>query len=102
MHERVRLTNYSPRQIRLTLGYEFDADFADIFEVRGTTRAGRGSDLAMELVEHGRVMLGYQRPRRRRSPDALWLRTRRRGDRRDRAPDSSSPLGPRRGAPRST
>ena len=53
LHERVRLTNYSRHQVKLTLDYEFDADFADIFEVRGTARARRGVRLPWKLVERG-------------------------------------------------
>src|SRR4029079_14874448 len=37
----------------------FDADFADIFEVRGTKRARRGQRLD-DVVEGQRVTLGYQ------------------------------------------
>jgi glycogen debranching enzyme len=43
MYERILLRNYDDRTHRLTLDFDFDADFADIFEVRGETRARRGS-----------------------------------------------------------
>src|SRR5580765_3590351 len=35
-YERIRLWNYSRTPVRVSLTFEFDADFADIFEVRGT------------------------------------------------------------------
>ena len=48
---------------------EFDADFADIFEVRGTTRERRGRRLETEIAHDG-VVLAYEgldrRPRRTR------------------------------------
>lgn len=40
--ESVRLTNYATVPLRLSLRYEFGADFADIFELRGLSRAERG------------------------------------------------------------
>ena len=54
MYERVRLTNYGRQPVRVTLGYEFDADYADIFELRGAVRPKRGDRLPNELAE-GRV-----------------------------------------------
>lgn len=42
-HERVRLTNYGDRALTIRLRIEIEADFADIFEVRGTTRPARGA-----------------------------------------------------------
>jgi glycogen debranching enzyme len=41
-HERIRLLNYSRTPVRISLTFDIDADFADIFEVRGTTRERRG------------------------------------------------------------
>ena len=41
-HERIRLWNYSRAPVAVSLTFDFDADFADIFEVRGTTRDRRG------------------------------------------------------------
>lgn len=41
-HERLRVRNYGDRPLDLEFSYEFDADFRDIFEVRGTKRARRG------------------------------------------------------------
>jgi glycogen debranching enzyme len=44
-HERVTLTNYGMTTMPVTLSVLFDADYADIFEVRGATRARRGEML---------------------------------------------------------
>src|SRR6188508_3239824 len=38
LHNRLRLRNYGLSRVRIVLGLEFDADFVDIFEVRGTVR----------------------------------------------------------------
>jgi len=42
-HERIRLWNYSRHPVPVSLAFDVDADFADIFEVRGTKRSRRGS-----------------------------------------------------------
>jgi glycogen debranching enzyme len=42
-HERIRLWNYSRGMVRALLTFDIDADFADIFEVRGTSRERRGT-----------------------------------------------------------
>ena len=49
LYERLRLTNYSDFGIRLPLQLLFDADFRDMFEVRGQTRSRRGN------LETGRI-----------------------------------------------
>lgn len=41
-YERLRLMNFASSKIRLSLCYEYDADFVDIFEVRGSKREARG------------------------------------------------------------
>jgi glycogen debranching enzyme len=40
--ERIRVTNFRLNRIDVPLAIRFDADFADVFEVRGTQRAKRG------------------------------------------------------------
>src|SRR5256885_11759860 len=50
-HERIRLWNYSRAPIRVSLLFDLDADYADIFEVRGTTRARRGQRTATVVDE---------------------------------------------------
>lgn len=47
--ESVRLTNYAFVPLALTLQYEFDADFADIFELRGVSRRKHGRLLKPRL-----------------------------------------------------
>jgi glycogen debranching enzyme len=43
--ECIRITNHALQTIRLPLTVRADADYADVFEVRGTTRARRGERL---------------------------------------------------------
>jgi glycogen debranching enzyme len=59
LHERLRLRNYSRASVRVLLSFDIDADFADIFEVRGTSRARHGTRL--DPVVNGRELrLGYR------------------------------------------
>ncbi|HHH36067.1 MAG TPA: amylo-alpha-1,6-glucosidase [Gammaproteobacteria bacterium] len=58
-HELVRLTNYSDASVDVPLSLEFDADFADIFEVRGVKRAQRGK-LQPAVIGEDMVELGYE------------------------------------------
>jgi glycogen debranching enzyme len=41
VEERLRVTNFNPFPVKLSLLYRFGADFSDIFDVRGTARARR-------------------------------------------------------------
>ncbi len=59
LYERIRLANYSGRDQRLNLGLDFDADFRDMFEVRGTPRRRRGRNLDVDIFE-GTVTYGYE------------------------------------------
>jgi glycogen debranching enzyme len=43
--ERIRVTNFRLTRIEVPLAVRFDADFADVFEVRGTHRTKRGGRL---------------------------------------------------------
>jgi len=43
--ERIRVTNFRLNRIDVPLAVRFDADFADVFEVRGTQRAKKGQRL---------------------------------------------------------
>ncbi|WP_425991295.1 glycogen debranching N-terminal domain-containing protein [Brevundimonas sp. TWP2-3-2] len=43
MFERVRMVNHGVEDVLLPLAFEFGADFADIFQVRGTLREKRGT-----------------------------------------------------------
>jgi glycogen debranching enzyme len=58
-YERIRLWNYSRAPIHVAISFEFDADFADIFEVRGTTRERRGARTP-PTIEGATVRLGYR------------------------------------------
>lgn len=59
MLEHLRLTNYSEEDTSLPLTLSFAADFADIFEVQGHTRAKRGEDLTPVVSERA-VRLAYR------------------------------------------
>jgi glycogen debranching enzyme len=58
-YERLRVSNFGLHPVETTLTLRFDADFADIFEVRGSKRARRGRRLD-DLVERGTALLGYE------------------------------------------
>ncbi|MDC0715806.1 amylo-alpha-1,6-glucosidase [Nannocystis bainbridge] len=71
-HERIHVTNYGPDAVELELELAFAADFADVFEVRGTRRDRRGAmhapvlgDSSVELAYTGldglvrRTRLGF-------------------------------------------
>ena len=59
MLERVTLANYGGQRMVAPLRFEFAADFADIFEVRGYPRARRGRMRPPALDSHG-VTLAYE------------------------------------------
>jgi glycogen debranching enzyme len=58
-YERLRLVNYSGRRVTLPVVYTYAADFADIFEVRGTRRIRRGIVLPSHVSFDG-VELAYK------------------------------------------
>jgi len=58
-HERIRLWNYSRTSVHVSLTFDIDADFADIFEVRGTTRSRHGVRLD-PVVSKNEMRLGYR------------------------------------------
>jgi glycogen debranching enzyme len=69
LHERISIINYGLVPVELPMSLEFDADFVDIFEVRGTERERRGERL--EHVAKGEsVALAY------RGLDGIVRRTR--------------------------
>jgi glycogen debranching enzyme len=49
--ERIHVRNYAGALVSFPLTFEFDADFVDIFEVRGTPRAARGQREAPDISE---------------------------------------------------
>ncbi|MGE0134008.1 MAG: glycogen debranching N-terminal domain-containing protein [Dehalococcoidia bacterium] len=54
-YERLEVANYGMTSAAVSLSWEFDADFRDVFEVRGTSRRRRGrylpNDVADDVVE---------------------------------------------------
>ncbi len=58
LYELLRVRNYHQREVDLVLDLDFDADFADLFEVRGSRRRRRGSRLAPR-VSDGTLTLSY-------------------------------------------
>lgn len=57
-HERIEVRNFGEEHIELPLSLRFAADYADIFEVRGTQRAKKGTLLEPRL-EDGAILLAY-------------------------------------------
>ncbi len=58
-YQELRVHNHGPVPVDATLVLHFGADYADIFEVRGMSRAARGHILPAE-VSADRVTLGYR------------------------------------------
>ncbi len=58
-YERLRIWNYGLFPVEVSFSFQFDADFADIFEVRGLTRERRGQRLET-VVEEGGIVLAYK------------------------------------------
>jgi glycogen debranching enzyme len=56
-YERIAVTNHGQVRVEMPLSLIFDADFADIFEVRGTRRAERGR---RSPAEHGDKTLAFE------------------------------------------
>ncbi len=57
-YDQITVHNYGEKAVDLDLRFNFEADFADIFEVRGEKRARRGHPHP-ETVEDGAVRLAY-------------------------------------------
>jgi glycogen debranching enzyme len=58
-YELIRVRNFALATVAIDLAVRFAADYADIFEVRGQKRSGRGHPRAAR-IEPGRVTLGYE------------------------------------------
>jgi glycogen debranching enzyme len=58
-YQRIRLRNYGTAPVEVQFSLRFDADYADIFEVRGTARPRRGRRLS-PAIHGGTVVLGYE------------------------------------------
>lgn len=59
LYERIQLVNYGERPVSAPLEIHFDADFRDIFEVRGMQRKARGEGLPAEIYDD-HVVLSYR------------------------------------------
>lgn len=57
-HELLKIANYGVKPIRIHLGLKFNADYADIFEVRGVRRKQRGQRLD-DRVTNDSATLSY-------------------------------------------
>lgn len=60
LHERIRVKNYNPFPIKVSVELSMASDFADIFEVRGLRRKSRGHILRPKKLDDQRVVLAYQ------------------------------------------
>jgi glycogen debranching enzyme len=69
-HQHIQVANYAESAIDVCIEFEIGADFADVFEVRGTQRARRGSSKPPEHVADGAMLLSYV------GLDGVWRRTR--------------------------
>ena len=58
-YQRLAVRNYGDQPVELRLALAFDADFADLFEVRGTPRRRRGA-MTRSIADPTRVLLSYQ------------------------------------------
>ena len=58
-YERLRVHNYGRAAVDVSFAIEFDADFADIFELRGMKRERCGRRLETQLKKDG-LVLGYE------------------------------------------
>jgi glycogen debranching enzyme len=58
-YQRIRLRNYGAARVQVSFALRFEADFTDIFEVRGSQRPRRGRALAPERSDDT-VALGYE------------------------------------------
>jgi glycogen debranching enzyme len=58
-YEQLQVASYNPASLRVLLSIEFDADFADVFEVRGMKRPARGQR-ETEVIGADGAALSYQ------------------------------------------
>jgi glycogen debranching enzyme len=71
--ERIRVTNFGLEPVAVPLAIRFDADFADVFEVRGTRRAKKG-DRLQDLNGDDYVMRYRGLDQRERRSRVRWSR----------------------------
>ncbi|MBD2102779.1 amylo-alpha-1,6-glucosidase [Leptolyngbya sp. FACHB-261] len=60
MLEQITVTNYHREPVTLTFSLTFEADFADLFEVRGMTRLQRGQSMRPETELDHHILLAYE------------------------------------------
>ncbi|MEN3366261.1 MAG: hypothetical protein V7606_3535 [Burkholderiales bacterium] len=58
-YEHVRVVNFGLERVQTQLAMHFDADYKDIFEVRGFSRAGRGEHIEPR-VNKSELVMGYR------------------------------------------
>src|SRR5262249_12681843 len=58
-YERLRIWNYGLKQVSISFALELEADYFDIFEVRGLKRERRGERLESR-IEDGSLVLAYE------------------------------------------
>jgi glycogen debranching enzyme len=58
LYELIRIKNYNHFPVDISLEFDFDSDFADMFEVRGTKRTRYGTRLAPKITEDS-LLLAY-------------------------------------------
>jgi glycogen debranching enzyme len=58
-YEHIRLSNHGEASVEATISLQYDADFVDLFEVRGMHREQRGERLA-DVVRPAEVLLPYR------------------------------------------
>lgn len=58
-YERIKVANFNREPLDVTLGVQFDADFIDVFELRGINRPRRGELLSAD-VKHDSTTLCYR------------------------------------------
>ena len=68
LEERLRITNFNKVSVPIRLSYSFDADFADIFEVRGHQRKNMGRHSSPQVAEKT-ISYAYL------GADGVWRRT---------------------------
>jgi glycogen debranching enzyme len=58
-YEQIKISNYGSEQCNFEISLEFDADFKDIFEVRGIKREHRGEITEIRHLPEGKVRICY-------------------------------------------
>lgn len=58
-YEQIKITNYGSEQYHFDISLRFDADFKDIFEVRGIKREHRGEITEIRHLPQGKVRICY-------------------------------------------